>query len=541
MYFTEAVRIPVCPVGTPRAVIVGAGAIGLYAASLLADRGYQTIVIEAGDSQLGNFSSESWRSVGRSHSGIRLARSRNLGGTTSLWGGQLVEFQPVDFADRAWRPRAQWPITYDEIAPWYRSTYINLGFPAKVISDADVWRDSGAERPDLGPDFEVFFSRWLGIPNFAQFFAPQIESHPKLCVLAGHTVTGFRGDGNRIHAVRAVDTRGQAHWVNGDIFLLAAGTVENVRLLLHIAQDPAWSAPWSTNPNIGLFFQDHLAGRVGAFHPANRKEFFNTFANLVHARYKFQPKIRMRNEVLASQQIYNAHAYFAFESEMSEHLVFLKQFLKAALYNRKISGICDVFRKGTGIVHFLLPLMWRYVWDHRVFVPSTAKTFLLIQAEHGRNPASRITIDNSFTDEYGLPRVVLDWRLGGDELQSFRVFALGIRDALRKAGVGELEIDPRLLSLDPEYLDTLGDIYHQAGGTNMASSAEHGVVDRDLRVFGTSNLYIGGPSVFPTTSNANVTFTALALITRLADHLSRIYSVSGPFSAAAALEEPARV
>ncbi len=64
------------------------------------------------------------------------------------------------------------------------------------------------------------------------------------------------------------------------------------------------------------------------------------------------------------------------------------------------------------------------------------------------------------------------------------------------------------------------DTYHQAGGTVMGESAQDGVVDRNLRVFGTKNLYVGGAGVFRTASNANVTFTAMAFATRLADHLA---------------------
>jgi choline dehydrogenase-like flavoprotein len=45
------------------------------------------------------------------------------------------------------------------------------------------------------------------------------------------------------------------------------------------------------------------------------------------------------------------------------------------------------------------------------------------------------------------------------------------------------------------------------------------VVDQNLKVFGTVNLYIGGASTFRTVSNANTTFTALAFTTRLIHHL----------------------
>ena len=508
-----------------RVVVVGAGAVGLYAASQLAARGRDVVVIEAGDAHLGNFSAESFTSVGRAHTGIKLGRSRSMGGTTNLWGGQLVEFQPIDFAGRDWMPGSKWPVRYDEIAPYYKPTYLNLGTPLNLIDDDAVWRGVSSKRPDLGSDFEVFFTRWMGTPNFAELFAKQIQSEEKMSVLSGFTAVGFRGEGARIHAVRVTNEKGKSHWIEAGTVILAAGTIENARLLLNTAQDSEWPAPWAGNDNVGRTFQDHLGGKIASFEPANKREFFKMFSNVVYTGHKFQPKIRMRNDVQMRQQIYNTQVFFAFESEISEHMVYLKQFMRAALYNRKFSGIGDLFRNAMGMARYLVPLMWKYVWDHRVFVPSTAKILMHVQSEHGPLAESRITIDKSAVDSYGLARVVLDWRLAGNELASLRDFATQIGDALQTTGTGQLKIDEDLLALDPQFLAKLGDTYHQAGGTNMADSEQEGVVDKNLRVFGTENLYVTGAGVFPTTSNANTTFTALTFTTRLVDHLTGVSSV----------------
>jgi choline dehydrogenase-like flavoprotein len=330
-----------------------------------------------------------------------------------------------------------------------------------------------------------------------------------------------------LNAVRIVNGKGQSRLIDGDIFLLAAGTIENARLLLHTAQDPAWTAPWSGNPNLGRYFHDHLGGKIASFHPIDKKRFFRTFCNVVYSGHKFQPKIRLCNEALTRQRIFNTQVFFAFESEVSEHLVYLKQFLKAALYGRKPAGISDFLRKSPNMVRYLVPLMWKYVWDHRIFVPSSAKILAIVQAEQTPVAESRILIDNTLVDARGLPRAILDWRLGGEELVSIRSFALQIREALLEAGVGDLKIDEELLSLNPNFLATLGDTYHQSGGAVMGTSEHDGVVDRNLRVFGTENLYVAGASVFRTTSNANVTFTALAFTTRLVEHLTHADQASG--------------
>ena len=56
----------------------------------------------------------------------------------------------------------------------------------------------------------------------------------------------------------------------------------------------------------------------------------------------------------------------------------------------------------------------------------------------------------------------------------------------------------------------------------MSDSDSTGVVDRNQKVFGTSNLYISGASVFSTGGAANPTLTLTALSLRLANHLISI-------------------
>jgi len=500
-------------------VLIGSGAIGLYAASELVKRGRRVIVVESGGVSLGNFSPESYASVGVSHSGIRISRSRSLGGTTNLWGGQLVEFQPVDFAGRDWLEGSAWPVTYAEVAPFYRLTYENLGQARETHNDDAVWKSVSSERPAIGDEFEAFLTRWLRIPSFAVMFAKHYESREKFTVLTGQTVVGFEGSGERITGVRVVDGSGKLATIAGETFILAAGTIENSRLLLHGASDESWQCPWRENQNIGTYFQDHLGGKVAAVQPNDTRTFFDTFCTIVRGGYKYQPKFRLRNDVLARDRILNIQGMFAFESSVSEHLVYFKQFVKAALYSRKINGLGDLYRNVAACSNYLGPLVWRYLWDHRVFVPATSKISLLIQAEQGAVAESRIRLDRRVTDGYGLPRAVLDWRLSGHEQASIAEFARRADEALRCAGLASLTIEPDLKAMNPKFMSTLSDTGHQAGGTVMGKSEREGVVDRDLKVFGTSNLYVGGASTFRTVSNANTTFTALALATRLVYHL----------------------
>ena len=63
---------------------------------------------------------------------------------------------------------------------------------------------------------------------------------------------------------------------------------------------------------------------------------------------------------------------------------------------------------------------------------------------------------------------------------------------------------------------------HPSGTCRMGFDELSGVVDRDNRVFGTSNLYVSGACVFPTSGTANPTLTVVAMTLRLADHLKSV-------------------
>jgi choline dehydrogenase-like flavoprotein len=58
------------------------------------------------------------------------------------------------------------------------------------------------------------------------------------------------------------------------------------------------------------------------------------------------------------------------------------------------------------------------------------------------------------------------------------------------------------------------------GGMKMGTSAADGVVDPDLLLYGTRNVYICSSAVFPCSGFSNPTHTLLALAVRLAEHLS---------------------
>jgi len=67
---------------------------------------------------------------------------------------------------------------------------------------------------------------------------------------------------------------------------------------------------------------------------------------------------------------------------------------------------------------------------------------------------------------------------------------------------------------------TINRYAHLIGGCRMTTDERHGVVDRNLRSFAIPNLYLVDGSVCPTQGSANPALTIMALAARAADHLA---------------------
>jgi choline dehydrogenase-like flavoprotein len=59
------------------------------------------------------------------------------------------------------------------------------------------------------------------------------------------------------------------------------------------------------------------------------------------------------------------------------------------------------------------------------------------------------------------------------------------------------------------------------GGTRMHATEEYGVVDENCKVYGSSNLYVAGSSIFTTGGHNNPTLPIVQFAVRLAKHLAK--------------------
>lgn len=502
-------------------VIVGSGPVGIVLAVSLARAGKKVTILECGGPTVEQRSQDLNTATvsGRRHLGVWEGRARIFGGTSTLWGGQLIPFREIDFKARPWLGLEAWPIQRSDLAAFFEKTKVLLGLPLTSDKDDVVWTQLGMDRPDFGQDLDLVVTQWLKEANLARLFVRDLTSHPNITVLLHACAVGFENDGGQITGVAVKSPGGRDAVVRGKQVVLACGTIEASRLMLATAQrNPA--LPWAGNPWVGLGFQDHLDCYAATVEPIDKKAFNDIFDNIFIKGYKYNPKLALASHVQEAQGITNIAAVMAFSSSMGEHLGNIKIFLRSLRSGVVPPNLRSMPQHLMALGKIWWPLVSRYIRDNRMFNPADRGIQLHIHCEQRPLDSSRVCLDDTRKDMFGLPQTKLEWQVDGMEIDTIAVFCEKVAQVLEDKGLAKVTIDPRVVARDPAMLDEAKDTNHHCGGLRMAESADKGVVDRDLKVFGTQNMHIAGAAVFPSASFANPTFTAMALAMRLSEHLA---------------------
>lgn len=501
------------PARSPDVVVVGAGAVGIVLAVTLARAGVRVTVIEAGPAEpsLDYHHANAAASTGLAHRGLIGGRMKALGGTTRLWGGQLVPFSPADLAAQTWPGKPAWPIAHADLAAATARVFTLLGVPEEARDPTAIYRQTTGHSTWLSDRIELTATAWLPQPDFTRLFAQELADLPGLTVLTGHEVRDLRfAASGRVDQVIARSASGAELRIDAPQVVLGCGTFEIVRLLLTLARLHP-DCGFAQNRHIGRWFIDHLHGVVGHFEMIERRRVHALLDPIWRRGRKYAVKLRLGDHFQRQARLSNVAGMVLAPLTARELVGELR-----ALGRRLFSGWAGPGAAWAALqnLRLLTPLIWRFVVHRRAGGVLGRGAALGVEVEQLPCADSFIELDPADPD-----RIALHWAIDGAEMRSLRAFAEGVRDSFADAGLGRLVLDPRVAAGDPAFLASCGDGYHQMGGARMAARAEDGVVDAQLRVFGTANLYVAGAATFPSGSFANPTLTAMALALRLADYL----------------------
>lgn len=486
--------------------IVGAGPAGLTLAHELEARGVQCAVIESGGYPLESESQtlNAAETTGDPYQDLRLARWRGAGGTAALWNtmfqgapfAKYLPLDPLDFEARACIPWSGWPFGRAALESYYRRAQVvcRLG-PFDYTGPA--WSDPTAALLDL-PHGSLIQSVYQYGPaqRFTVELPAMLAASPSATWIHGATVTGFgaTGDG-RLTEARWASLSGTRGVVRAAWFVLAAGAIENARLLL-VLRNGTTGRPGDNW--LGRGFMEHPVD--GSLELSSRNPILAAAPGFFGARDAGRGtvvgRIGLSADLLRSENLRNAS---------------LRLFRNTEPVLMRASGLRSLARR---LVPF--PGWRRRIGDsirrrYQTAPGGATRHKVLLDLEQAPHPENRVRLSDQ-RDRLGQPRAVVDWRWRAEDEDS--------RQRAREVFARELERE-RVGRLHPAAETPLDPaVHHHAGTTRMHPDPALGVVDENLRTHQMENLYLTGASVFPTAGVANPTLTVIALTLRLADHLS---------------------
>ncbi|HEY5380731.1 MAG TPA: GMC family oxidoreductase [Acidobacteriaceae bacterium] len=501
----------------PDICIVGAGAAGICLAVELERQGKRVMVLEGGGREIEETAQEPYRSevVGHVHRGIHEGRVRAHGGTTTRWGGQILELNAEDFERRAWIEESGWPFSREELEPFYLRALGCEGLGDVTLEDAEVWRKIGLGKPEF-PAMQTYLTRWCPEPNLARVHAKKLETSESVQVWLHANAVELLLDGETVRGLRCRTQTGLEMVVEAQQFVFCMGAIECVRFFL---QPREGALPWNRSGLLGRHFQDHIDANAASLLPRNPRRFARIFDNIFFGGYKYHPKLRLAPDEQSRAKVLNCAATMSFESEMDEALDVTKMTAKHLMRGHwgEVKPV-DVLRTARH-TPLLMRQTLRYALKHRAYNPPGAEVRLRVHCEQRPDGESSITLGEE-RDSLGLLRARLDWRISELELRTIRYFAETAAGSL--ADIADVKIDAALLSGNAAFVERCDDSNHHMGGMRMAASPGEGVVTPDLLLHGLRNAYVCSSAVFPSSGFSNPTHTVIALAMRLADQLAKV-------------------
>ena len=529
--------------------IIGGGVAGITLAMELEKKGIDVCLLESGGFAPDSGTRDLYRGEDVGEWRYNFAdgsRSRFLGGSSNCWGGWCRPLDPWDFEKRDWIAHSGWPFGLDELTPYYDRTHALLKLGPNNF-EPDFWERS-IGRPDVRRmplvtgKVRDTISQFSPPARFGKMYREALKRSQRIRVFLYANAVNIDTDNpaTNVTRIQVATLTGRHMQVTATQYVLATGGIENARLLL-ASNKVQPCGLGNGNDLVGRFFMDHPRLFSGSIHFAEQwarnklsdvKYHYMNAAVAAHGTH-IAHQFALTPEVLEQEGLLNARVWFSsiFPGEGSEGAQALFR-IKQALLKKDQEDWSLTRDVLTMIAHPLDTLGYGYT---RLFQPRWlirgVKFQLIVEPEP--NPDSRVMLSPSQKDRLGMSRVRVDWRLTSKVQRTFdRTLAI-MADEMHRSGVARVELDPPIEG--GKWPSDIEGTWHHMGTTRMHDSPKQGVVDRNCKVHGLSNLFVAGSSVFPTAGANFPTITLAALAFRLSEHLAReLRTTSTSFSVKAA-------
>jgi choline dehydrogenase-like flavoprotein len=546
--------------------VVGTGPAGIVIALEAAKNGLHVLLVESGYDKFNGevqHLSEAAEWDRDLHAPVPKTVRRQLGGTSTIWGGRCVPYDRVDFDRRVHISNTAWPISYDELLPYFQRAcdWLQCGravFDATAIEHLPPSIVPGLRGGDVST---ATLERWALSTDFGREYADALKRSTYVRVLTGLTCTEVISSSGAKRAERLVcrTLAGKRATIRARCYVLACGGLETTRLLL-ASRGPRGGALGDHSGHLGSWYMGHVGGLISnvRFATPPRSTIFGYERDIdgTYVRRRFsvsraaQRKYQLPNTIaflanpdLADHRHGNgvlSFAYLALRSPLGrllappEHRMPITAGQSRDLSDGEFTGelmrshLRNVARDCTSVARFAVQAGARRFVARGHKTPGLFTAYsqdnlypLRYRAEQVPNRLSRVSLASD-RDSVGMPKLNIDQRFSQQDVDGILRCHQIWDEYLRSNDCGRLEY----VSQDPgsaiwEGITGMGT--HQLGTTRMASNADDGVVNERLAVHGVENLFIASSSTFLTSGQANPTFMIVVFSLRLADWLRRNY------------------
>jgi hypothetical protein len=448
--------------------IIGAGAAGITLALKLTSYGKKVALIEAGGLEYSDDSQQVYRAktAGDPYFELDVARLRYFGGSTNHWAGWCRTFETEDFGRGYLGNEYSWPIGFE---------------------DLDRYRVEACEILEISSDFNDINSIDSEIESIAFNFSPPVRfgskyfdalaSNPLVHVFLNSNLVDVTHSGERVTSIKVESYNENTASISSQKFVFAMGGIENSRYLLWLQTKYGNSFISDTCP-IGRYWMEHPHFTLGQAIVDKRKvsERFYSISPQAQIDYGIM-NCGLRVEHLNDQGT--------------------KALIRAVLCLAPTLGQSLVSLAGRNLV---CGARFTAAW------------------EQSPGKQNRITLDSA-QDRFDIPKPILNWKKSELDRKTLVTSVAKFNEWLLRIDGGRVQLDEWILNEEDYPLNDLLAGYHHMGGTRMHSSKEFGVVDENCKVYGSSNLYMAGSSIFTTGGHNNPTLPIVQFSLRLAEHL----------------------
>lgn len=488
------------PEETPDVCIIGAGPAGISLALELAKQKLSVTLLESGGTDYEKEVQDMavGKSTGHPYYPLHTSRMRYLGGTSNHWSGHIVPLEEEDFQEKSWIPGSGWPITKKDLVPYYRRAddYLQLGTVSKY---KNIFQKNGQMHShpvvsfveEESPLLDARLTHFHPL-RFGSVYRKDLEQSKSIRLYLHATFTRFfmNDHSGRVDAVEIINSHKQSHRIKARTYVMAAGGMENSRLLL-LTRNQFRNILGEGHNLVGRHFMEHIGGGLGWMLVPRNLKGIDDFALSRKQAMPVGKEIHYRNAIQKQYRILNTSLEVEFPDQ---------QLIPNAWYPD-----INKFQKQ-------IPLLDRNPGPYDIY----GLSWKLEQIPMGK---SSITLLDE-KDALGQNRINFHWHMDDMEIASMNQDALLLASELGSRRMGRVIVG-KAPGFEHGWIHIIGH-YHHMGGNRMSRSSNDGVVDENLKMHGMKNLYITGSSVFPTGGYSNPTYTILALTLRLADHLKRI-------------------